>query len=275
MLKPLEMKSKEKIISILANKYPLSIMQIHNSLGVDNLSYQATFKNVKELVTDGILQEDQAKYKLSLSWIIERKKFFERLELYYNKTNHSLHSKVFSNRETSIYEFDSLVESDLFWCEILIKGASISRNLVTTWEGSHAWGIIGNLENEDRLLNNLAKYKVKSYLKITRNTYLDKMSNEYYSHKNCFSKIIPAPNNINYYGTSGPFLLKVSVPKELAEQLDDLYRKAKSYEDFNPIQFMKIINGKQKINLELINNYFLAETIANKIISDIKENGKD
>src|SRR3989344_1576387 len=174
MLNPLEMKSKEKIINILINKYPLSIMQIHHSLDGDKHSYQATFKNVKELVAEGIL------------------------------------------------------------------------------------------------INNHAKHHAKIYVKITGNTSLDKISRKYYSGKNCISKIVPSFNNINYYGTSGPFLLKLSVPKELAKQLDELYQKARSYEDLDYIRFMELINGKQKINVELINNSFLAETIAKKIISDVQ-----
>ena len=78
---------------------------------------------------------------------------------------------------------------------------------------------------------------------------MDKISRKYYSGKNCISKIVPSFNNINYYGTSGPFLLKLSVPKELAKQLDELYQKARSYEDLDYIRFMELINGKQKINL--------------------------
>lgn len=270
MLNLIEKRSKEKIIEILANKYPLSIIQIHNSLDVDRPSYQATFKNVKELVAEGILQEDQAKYKLNLAWIIERKKFFERMEIYCNKIKDSMRSKVFSKGETSIYEFDSLVQSDLFWCQILIRGASMSKSPVTTWEGHHAWWIIGNLENEDSLLNSLAKYNTKSYLKITRNTSLDKSSQEYYSRRNCICKIIPTPNKIHYYGTSGHFLLRVSVPEKLAKQLDKFYQKFESYKDVDFVEFMKVINGKQKIILELTNNPFLAETVANKIIFDLQ-----
>ncbi|HLD72198.1 MAG TPA: hypothetical protein VJA23_01295 [Candidatus Nanoarchaeia archaeon] len=270
MLNPLEMKSKEKIINILINKYPLSIMQIHHSLDGDKHSYQATFKNVKELVAEGILQNDQAKYKLSLAWIIERKKFFERLAIYYNKIKPSVNNNIFSKGETSVYEFDNLVQSDLFWSEIEVKGASISTNPIITWEGHHVWWVIGNLENEDSLINNHAKHHAKIYVKITGNTSLDKISRKYYSGKNCISKIVPSFNNINYYGTSGPFLLKLSVPKELAKQLDELYQKARSYEDLDYIRFMELINGKQKINVELINNSFLAETIAKKIISDVQ-----
>jgi hypoxanthine-guanine phosphoribosyltransferase len=65
---------RESIISVLSRDYPLSIRKIYNSVKKEyklDVTYQAVFKLVKEMLEDGILQNSDSKmeYQLNMGWI--------------------------------------------------------------------------------------------------------------------------------------------------------------------------------------------------------------
>jgi len=65
---------RESIISILSREYPLSIRKIYALVKKEyklEVTYQAVFKLVKEMLSDGILENAESKmeYRLNMAWI--------------------------------------------------------------------------------------------------------------------------------------------------------------------------------------------------------------
>lgn len=64
--------TREAIISILSREFPLSIKKIYNQVKKEyhsELTYQAVFKLVKEMMQDNILEKSDKEYKLNINWI--------------------------------------------------------------------------------------------------------------------------------------------------------------------------------------------------------------
>lgn len=76
-MSPLETKSKRRplknlIIYTLVSEWPLTIRRIYNKLKTNNgvdVTYQAVFKTVKELVEKDVLVEKDKKYMINIGWI--------------------------------------------------------------------------------------------------------------------------------------------------------------------------------------------------------------
>ncbi len=83
-----ENSTKEIIVSILCYEWPLTIKQIHNRIVRThgfNCSYQAVFKQVKELVQKKVLKENGKQYKINEKWIESVHEFTEDLKEHYSK----------------------------------------------------------------------------------------------------------------------------------------------------------------------------------------------
>jgi orotate phosphoribosyltransferase-like protein len=76
-MSPLETKSKKRplknlIIYALVSEWPLTVRKIYNKLKSNNgidVTYQAVFKTVKELVEKDVLVEKNKKYMINIGWI--------------------------------------------------------------------------------------------------------------------------------------------------------------------------------------------------------------
>jgi len=74
--------SRNAVVSVLTEKWPLSAKEIHNEIGKKfslMISYQATHKTIKALEDDKILEQVDGKYQLNKEWITKTKQFAERL----------------------------------------------------------------------------------------------------------------------------------------------------------------------------------------------------
>lgn len=63
---------RECVISVLSRHFPLSIRKIYHHVKKDyhlEVTYQAVFKLMKEMVDDGILEKSDMEYKLNIEWI--------------------------------------------------------------------------------------------------------------------------------------------------------------------------------------------------------------
>ena len=87
---------RESIISILSRDYPLSIRKIYNSVKKEyklDVTYQAVFKLVKEMLGDNILQkaDSEMEYQLNIEWIkqledelrIIKEKYYRESRIYF------------------------------------------------------------------------------------------------------------------------------------------------------------------------------------------------
>jgi hypothetical protein len=257
---------KEIIIDIIASSDNLSLIKIHNIVKKTgkNVTYQASYKIIQQLILENTVTKNKNNtYSINYNWIKNKKNYYENLI--------QKKEKKYLSDEIVVYDCKNLLETDILWCEYLLKGITESDEKVTVWEGPHAWWINGNLENENILLDKLREFNVKSYLKITSSNYFSKFSEKFYLEKNTQCKvIINEKNKDTYLGVSGPYLLKLKLPQELSEKINSYYDVNK-YEEFQLTQFIELMNTTEyNLKLEVIRNEFLANYIKEKIILDIE-----
>ena len=78
---------KNLVFSILANEYPLKIIEITNLIRKrygKTVSFQAVRKSLFELIEEGIIIKDQRSFSLNKNWVFETK--YELEKIYNNLT---------------------------------------------------------------------------------------------------------------------------------------------------------------------------------------------
>ncbi|MCR4336142.1 MAG: hypothetical protein NUV57_06455, partial [archaeon] len=82
-LNPESASTKQKIIDILSNEWPLSAKSIYDKLQKQyssEISYQATHKTIQDLETEKIIEKKEKGYQLNLEWVQQSKKSLENVE---------------------------------------------------------------------------------------------------------------------------------------------------------------------------------------------------
>ena len=79
--------TKEQIISLLSEEWPLTAKEIHDKLEKEfytELSYQATHKMLTEMQENSLLSNINKKFELNPNWVKNQKQFFEKIEAKYS-----------------------------------------------------------------------------------------------------------------------------------------------------------------------------------------------
>ena len=121
-LHPENASTKQKIISILSERWPLSAKQIYENLKKHysaNISYQAIHKMIKELEEEKLVERKESNYQLNINWIQQSKKTFEYVEKQYLKNNKISIPKDFSG--TIEIEWDSFTDLCVSTAELLLS----------------------------------------------------------------------------------------------------------------------------------------------------------
>jgi len=75
--------TKEKIIELLSEKWPLTAKKIYRNLLRNyrlSITYQATHKALKELAENGILEKRKEGYLLNKEWVTKLGDFSEKIK---------------------------------------------------------------------------------------------------------------------------------------------------------------------------------------------------
>ncbi len=114
--------TKQKIVSVLSEKWPLSAKEIFENLKKHyslEISYQAIHKLLQELETERLIEKSNSGYQLNLSWIQQSKKTFEYVEKQYLKNNKITIPKDFSG--TIEIEWESITDLCVSTAELLLS----------------------------------------------------------------------------------------------------------------------------------------------------------
>jgi DNA-binding PadR family transcriptional regulator len=256
---------KDNIITLLSNEPPLTIKEIHSRISKNKtISYQAIFKTLKQLDSDGVLEKKGTKYIISQKWIEQLKKFVNNLS---EKTNYTQIS------ESQIMEFDTLylffeTMLDLFSSDILFKecshkfGGGIIRHL---W-----WPLSFN----DRQFE---KFKYMgtahdSYLVTTQNTNIDYLLKSYYE-KTGFKGV---KLGVDYKSeedivTVGDYVIQIFFEPQMKDRIDKLYSNAQDLADAIKNDILEeILSKKTKIKVVLTKNPPLTKIYREKTMSYFK-----
>jgi len=118
----IEKSTKESIIRILGARFPLTLKQISMEVKIHrNISYQAVYKTIHQLMDQGIINKIDKQYFLNKSWIDDKTQKFSRLYSNYFGTEFSP-NQIDRNKRVQMFRFHSHEEVLKFIVEIYIKG---------------------------------------------------------------------------------------------------------------------------------------------------------
>lgn len=118
---------REAIISILGREYPLSIRKIYNKVKKEynlDVTYQAVFKIIKELVGDRVLEKSEKEYKLNIEWIKELENEINLLKRNYLKDKDASNEPLQKRINEFISELGPRIKEYIGKDEALIVGVS-------------------------------------------------------------------------------------------------------------------------------------------------------
>ena len=246
--------TKNAVISVLADKWPLSAKQIFNESNERfnlNVSYQAIHKTIKALEEEQIIVKSGSNYKLNEEWIEKAKDFSEQLSESYSRKG-SEPSLVFS----SLYEVDRFLLNTMM--EISPKEDE-KPFLGLHW--NHFWiPLFLSIKEYNLIKENMPKFEV--YALCRGNTSIDRWCGNFWGKRMVKHKTgvdVAAIADIVVYGD---MIIEVFYPTKIKKELDDFYNKAKGIDDLNVDHlFNNIFQKKTEIHVVIHKNKTLADQL--------------
>jgi len=266
---------KSLVFSILAREYPLKIIEIKNLISKrygKNVSFQAVRKAMLELVNDGILLRKDNSFVVNKQWVFDSKKVLDELYSTIYLENVKPIKVTSVGKELSVFSFNSLAEMMKFWENLIddwfsaLEGESSKINC---WQGAHSWEALLFPETEQKVMSQLKKKGVKSYILTTGKTELDKFVLKFY--KDLGIKFFRAPSSSffdkeYYVATYGDLVVQTRYPKEIVEEMELFFKKTKNLQGLDLKKLSEIVNKKVNIHLSVSRNLDMAKQINHSIM---------
>tara|TARA_Y100000310_G_scaffold59310_1_gene54662 strand:+ start:4449 stop:5300 length:852 start_codon:yes stop_codon:yes gene_type:complete len=252
--------SKNAIISVLTDKWPLSAREIYTETEKRfdlNISYQAIHKTIKQLEDDRILANDKNQYKLNSDWIEKAREFSEQLSDSY-KTGAN------GNNLT----LPSLYETDKFLMNVLLQNLPKKGEkpfLGLHW--CHFWiPLFLSVKEYNIIKENIPKFSL--YALARGNTKIDEWCANFWSDYGVKKKLGVDCAAIADLVIFNDTIIEVFYPADIKRELDRFYEKAKSIEDLNVNHlFENIFNKQTKINIAIHKNKELADQLKEQTLN--------
>jgi DNA-binding PadR family transcriptional regulator len=266
-----ERTTKDGIVYILSQNWPLSARKIYSSLKKNNngrdVSYQAVHKTLKSLVDAGILEREGRDYRISGEWIEETGKFISDLKDRYSKGK-----KPVLDSESQ-FVFHTIYDVDKFMVEMeerLVDKTSKEKPLVCLhW--SHYWIPLFLEKQVYRKMKDMVKF-VRYYCVVSGDTPVDRWCEEFWKKNNVNSVCGVGDTGVSDYMVLGDMVMQIFYPKDIMKEMDDIFSSARSIHDIKMENFFEqVFERKTTIPVTITGNPVLAEQLRNRILSHFKK----
>ena len=260
--------TKEIIIHILGNRWPLSPKEIHNSLikeqGISS-SYQATHKSIRELEEKGILYKEERKYKLSQDWIQKSKNYFHRLAISYEKHQYAIESEKII-KFTNYTDF-SLTLANMFDTKKLIgpnytDGYILARHLY--------WPL--KFDFRDFELCKSVAFNAKPHIISQYSAPFDKLIKKYYKLAQWPEVVIGSDIQVEEdFVVQGHTIVQIKYSENTKQKLDKIWNKVHNLADLFGQYMQKNSDTEMEIEMKITQNGQLAGILIDKIKKEIQD----
>lgn len=260
--------TKDMIILILAEDFPLTLMKIKNLISKrykKNLTYQGVYKEINKLIEDKIIVKENKEYLLDKEWILRINKSSEKIYLNYNNKNDF--SKIFEELKEEGSSKTIILNSIFEVDELLIKLLKNYNNFFQT--------------NKPILMhysNNTWPYLYPRELFEIKNS----LDNEFYCLVNIESEIrnwaYDFKKRLGYkvqrveqrppywnFDLIGDFIFHYIFDKKILKELRDFLEKTNKIKNIDFEELNSIINKKGVFKFIVMNNSEIKENLLNEI----------
>jgi len=251
-------RTKNQIITILSETWPLSAKEIYNQLQRKHSflgSYQAVHKMVQQMTQEGILEKQENKHQISTEWAKNFSTFAKHLEEKLKVQNQGNMKTINFN---CFIEFGKYLINDFFTEKEALKKTPCA----CFW--NHAYPVVGASEEEHNKMKTLFSNQ-EHYAVSTQDTYLDRLTSDYtrtLGKKSITGKKYTAKIDTFVEGNK---IMQVYLPKELEDEMDKVYSQIKSEKDFKLEPLLELGTKKHKIKAIIFENKELAESLREEI----------
>lgn len=148
---------REAIISILSKEFPLNIKKIYNRVRKEyslNVTYQAVFNMVKEMLEDGILEKSEREYRLNMNWIKNLKIELDMIMKKYNYAGDEMLNRIQDNINKFVLKVGPKVKEYLGGRKSLVLGINMgtgTRYGMALWRYLNREGLDSKYQDYDPL----------------------------------------------------------------------------------------------------------------------------
>jgi len=269
---------EDLVFTILIKEYPLRIIDLMNFIRRrygKQVTFQAVRKSALQLLEKEVLIEKEGKYQLNKEWVLKSKILIDNL--YEELTNPKIKSKHVESikGEINVFHFNSLNELMRFWQEMIddwFKKFKKGDYNLNCYQAAHIWEVLLHPEIEKKVMEQLKKKGIKSYVLTPGNTPLDKQIKNFYSDIGVKTHIVHSSSSFDkayYVGTYSDLVVQCQYPLEIVQMLENFFKKNKSFDKVNLIELSNIVNKRIPIKLTIIKDLSMAKQINRSIFSQI------
>ena len=269
---------KDLVFTILTKEYPLKIIELTNFIKKrygKSVTFQAVRKAVLELVDEGVLEKKEKEFQIRKTWVQDaRKKLGEIYEDLIKERKPSGLDSI--SGEISVFTFDSVNEMMTFWQDIIddwFENFKKGDPNINAFQGIRSWEALIHPNREKKIMGQLKKKGIKSYVIGSNHTPLDRYIWRFYKSVGLKIGFVSGQSNFDkhfFVATYGETIVQGTYPKNTVHEMDGLFKKTKSIEDMDLTKLSDIVDKKVKIKLTVIKNLDMAKQINKSIISQIE-----
>ncbi len=260
--------TKDLVFTILSSEQPLSIIQIYNKIKRQyhvGITYQAVRKAIDALQKENVLKKKEKTYMINKQWVLDLKSFFDKLlTTYETKISAKLFHTEFVKEDYAIYTFNSLLDLDNFWGEMLLNIAKTDKS-EKEFVGYYAynfWFLI-NLGRETKLFDDFKKSKFKSYFLVIKDFALNRWGAGLYQSSGVKVKVKNATDIDPSMGLNiiGDTIIQVKYSQEITKKLETFFKTYKTVQEMKLQEITQIAHEPCDITFIMFKNPTLARNL--------------
>lgn len=267
---------KDLIINVLAMKYPLTSKKVYNEIKkrfAYSVTYQAVHKAIRQLLEQGTLVREGKEYYVSIQWIEETSDFIERMKESYKAQKKYLFDimDVQTSGKMQMITFSNFLSAELFNLKLIDKYCSDLRNKAPFCANiQHIKRPIFQTERAYETLKVFKKTKVKKYIIVRGNTFVDKWCTAFYRGAFDYVLGVDVAKDYETY-ILGDTVTQLYIPTEISRKIDFMYNTINKIDEVKlPEVYSEIYEGKCKVQLLIYKNQEIAEQLRHKTLNYFK-----
>jgi hypothetical protein len=262
--------TRNLIISVLAENWPLSAKKIHETLKrkhARDCSYQAVHKLLKELQDEGIVHFKDKKYLLNLDWVKSIETFSKKVTDAYLTDKKSVLERL-DNGESVNMSFDTVTELGSFLIFDWFNFPSKDDRAFMHWYRTYS--LVGLSKHQMDGMRKITSH-LKLYTLVKKNSLVDRflgIALQKVGYKVKFGVDVASECDLFIFGD---YILRVYWPEALMSTWDKLWHKTKKVDEFDLDSMLRSMHDRdQKINVTINKNPAVAQQLKEKTLAYFK-----
>ncbi len=257
----------ELIIQCFRSSPQLSQRDIYGKITeTRKITDRAVFKELANLVDQGVLVRFKGKYAIKVTWILEL------LELGDELTKQALHPRSLDLQvpvpgEKLRWRFRDLRRMDTFWVQLMFVLFSISKTKQMYVWCPHFWFHLLDLKKEFQAMRAMKAGGNRHAIILGSDTYLDKLPTRYWNKSVYEWSTAIGPfegEDRRYLDVIDDFVLTVLFSQRFVDDLQALFQRVRGDKDLRAENFRAFFDRSNNVVLTLENNPTKARRLTKK-----------